>query len=168
LDHQEFQQAVISGLDRPDFPAELRPLVGPRGLRTALIDRDTGRDFILTMYPNLLTRPPAIQDIAVRYRPSYQKGSRPGQVHRADAFTLWPGLDVYPELAEDFGRYLGVSAYTIGDESLAESLIVADEHGRVFVLDQAGEWFLGADIDDALVTLFHGREQRRLRDDGTW
>jgi SUKH-3 immunity protein len=49
-----------------------------------------------------------------------------------------------------------------------EALMVGDEHGRVFLLDQAGEWFLGPSLDQALVTLYQGREQPRLRDDRTW
>jgi hypothetical protein len=46
--------------------------------------------------------------------------------------------------------------------------MVGDEHGRVFLLDQAGEWFLGPSLDQALVTLYYGREQPRLLDDRTW
>lgn len=43
-----------------------------------------------------------------------------------------------------------------------------DEHGPVFALDQAGEWFLGDTIDAALTTLLLGRAPARVRDDGTW
>ena len=38
----------------------------------------------------------------------------------------------------------------------------------MFALDQAGEWFVGPDIDAALTNLLLGRPAARIRDDGTW
>ncbi|MFG1673187.1 SUKH-3 domain-containing protein [Micromonospora sp. NPDC049282] len=67
----------------------------------------------------------------------------------------------------DFGAVLGTRLFPLGSER-QESILAVDEHGRVFVLDQAGEWFLGADIDAALTTLLLGRAPARVRDDGTW
>ncbi|WP_442929891.1 SUKH-3 domain-containing protein [Micromonospora sp. WMMC241] len=67
----------------------------------------------------------------------------------------------------DFGAVLGVRLFPLGSER-QESILAVDEHGRVFALDQAGEWFLGADIDAALTTLLLGRAPARVRDDGTW
>ncbi|MFI0792965.1 SUKH-3 domain-containing protein [Micromonospora rubida] len=67
----------------------------------------------------------------------------------------------------DFGSVLGMRLFPIGAEG-RESIVAIDERGRVFVLDQAGEWFLGADIDAALTTLLLGRAPARVRDDGTW
>ncbi len=67
----------------------------------------------------------------------------------------------------DFGAVLGVRLFPIGAEG-RESIIAVDERGRIFVLDQAGEWFLGEDIDAALTTLLLGRAPARVRDDGTW
>ncbi|MCW3839783.1 SUKH-3 domain-containing protein [Micromonospora yasonensis] len=67
----------------------------------------------------------------------------------------------------DFGTVLGVRLFPLGTER-GDSIIAVDEHGRIFALDQAGEWFLGADIDAALTTLLLGRAPARVRDDGTW
>ncbi len=63
----------------------------------------------------------------------------------------------------DFGAVLGVRLFPLGTER-GDSIIAVDERGRIFALDQAGEWFLGLDIDAALTTLLLGR----VRDDGTW
>ncbi|MEV0325557.1 SUKH-3 domain-containing protein [Micromonospora echinospora] len=68
----------------------------------------------------------------------------------------------------DFGSVLGMRLFPIGAERPPESILAVDELGRVFALDQAGEWFLGADIDAALTTLLLGRAPARVRDDGTW
>ncbi|MFE9688701.1 SUKH-3 domain-containing protein [Micromonospora sp. NPDC005806] len=67
----------------------------------------------------------------------------------------------------DFGAVLGVRLFPLGTER-GDSIIAVDEHGRIFALDQAGEWFLGADVDAALTTLLLGRAPARVRDDGTW
>ncbi|WFE38542.1 SUKH-3 domain-containing protein [Micromonospora sp. WMMD998] len=67
----------------------------------------------------------------------------------------------------DFGAVLGTRLFPLGSER-QESILAVDEQGRVFALDQAGEWFLGADIDAALTTLLLGRAPARVRDDGTW
>ena len=47
-------------------------------------------------------------------------------------------------------------------------MLAVDEQGRVFALDQAGEWFLGETLDEALVNLTIGGPAARVRDDGTW
>ncbi|MEH0933842.1 SUKH-3 domain-containing protein [Micromonospora psammae] len=67
----------------------------------------------------------------------------------------------------DFGTVLGVRLFPIGSER-QDSILAVDEHGRIFALDQAGEWFLGDDIDAALTTLLLGLAPARVRDDGTW
>ncbi|RKN38096.1 SUKH-3 domain-containing protein [Micromonospora endolithica] len=67
----------------------------------------------------------------------------------------------------DFAEVLGHRLFPFGSE-FGESIIAVDERGRIFALDQAGEWFLGADVDAALITLLLGRAPARVRDDGTW
>ncbi|MFI6328663.1 SUKH-3 domain-containing protein [Micromonospora chersina] len=92
----------------------------------------------------------------------------PGQDVWISRFTTNPlrGAHSADSLA-DFGAVLGVRLFPIGTER-QESIIAVDEHGRIFALDQAGEWFLGPDIDAALTTLLLGRAPARVRDDGTW
>jgi hypothetical protein len=67
----------------------------------------------------------------------------------------------------DFASVLGVRLFPIGSEG-GDSILAVDEHGRIFALDQAGEWFLGKDIDAALTTLLLGLAPARVSDDGTW
>ncbi|HEX5945999.1 MAG TPA: SUKH-3 domain-containing protein [Acidimicrobiales bacterium] len=67
----------------------------------------------------------------------------------------------------DFAAVIGVRLFPFGSE-FGESIIAVDERGRIFALDQAGEWFLGEDVDAALTTLLLGRAPARVRDDGTW
>ncbi|MGW4461102.1 SUKH-3 domain-containing protein [Micromonospora sp. NPDC004704] len=65
------------------------------------------------------------------------------------------------------GAVLGVRLFPIGTEG-GDSILAVDELGRIFALDEAGEWFLGPDIDTALTTLLLGRAPARVHDDGTW
>ncbi|GAA2703355.1 SUKH-3 domain-containing protein [Micromonospora olivasterospora] len=67
----------------------------------------------------------------------------------------------------DFGAVINTRLFPIGAED-GDSIFAVDEQGRVFALDQAGEWFLGEDIDAALTTLLLGLAPPRVRDDGTW
>ncbi|WP_307868713.1 SUKH-3 domain-containing protein [Micromonospora sp. C95] len=67
----------------------------------------------------------------------------------------------------DFAAVIGSRLFPLGAES-PHSIIAVDEQGRIFALDQAGEWFLGADMDAALTTLLLGRAPARVRDDGGW
>lgn len=101
--------------------------------------------------------------------PSLSSGRRgPGQQVWISRFRLEPLAAAHSAASlADFGAVLGVRLFPIGAER-QESILAVDELGRVFALDQAGEWFLGADIDAALTTLLLGRSPARVRDDGTW
>lgn len=67
-----------------------------------------------------------------------------------------------------FADLMRAVVFPIGAEEHDDGVIVADGHGRVFVLDQAGAWFCGADIDAALTTLTEGRSPVRVRADGSF
>ncbi|WP_033339671.1 SUKH-3 domain-containing protein [Catenuloplanes japonicus] len=67
----------------------------------------------------------------------------------------------------DFGRLIGTRLFPMGSEE-GHSIIAVDERGNVFALDQAGEWFLGATVDQAMIALLQGHAPARVRDDGTW
>jgi hypothetical protein len=67
----------------------------------------------------------------------------------------------------DFAAVLSARLFPIGTEQ-NDSILAVDEHGRVFALDQAGEWFLGATIDEALTNLLLGRAVPRVKGDGSW
>jgi hypothetical protein len=92
----------------------------------------------------------------------------PGQQVWISRFDVMPHLVAHnADTLADFAAVLGARLFPLGTEN-QESIIAVDERGRVFALDQAGEWFLGDDIDAALTTLLLGRAPARVRDDGTW
>jgi hypothetical protein len=92
----------------------------------------------------------------------------PGEQVWISRFTTNPlrGAHSADTLA-DFGAVLGVRLFPMGSEH-GDSILAVDERGRMFALDQAGEWFLGDTIDAALTTLLLGRAPARVRADGTW
>ena len=78
-----------------------------------------------------------------------------------------PGAYAAVALAE-FSEVVGVPLFPIGVEG-GDAVVVIDELGRVFVLDQGGEWFVGSTLDEALTGLLTGDgPARRVRDDGSW
>lgn len=82
-------------------------------------------------------------------------------------FDPLPGARQAAALAE-FAEVVGVPVVPIATEG-GDGVVVLDERGRVFVLDQAGEWFVGTTFDEAVTALLTGDGPAdRLRDDGTW
>lgn len=67
----------------------------------------------------------------------------------------------------EFAQVIGARLFPIGSVA-GESVLAVDERGRVFDLDQAGEWFVADTFLEALETLTLGRRTYRVRDDGTW
>ncbi|GGK05633.1 hypothetical protein GCM10010123_39450 [Pilimelia anulata] len=73
------------------------------------------------------------------------------------------------DLLAECATLIGARLFPLGVEGSDEALLAIDETGRVFALDQGGEWFLGATLDAALGTLLGaGTAAQRLRDDGRW
>jgi hypothetical protein len=68
----------------------------------------------------------------------------------------------------EVGRVLGLWLFPIGSEGAQDSILAMDEHGRVFAIDQAGEWFVGGSIDEALVALIEGHRLPLVDERGTW
>jgi hypothetical protein len=92
----------------------------------------------------------------------------PGQRVWIRRFEINPtGVAHTADSLADFGAQIGVRLFPIGTEG-GDSILAVDERGRIFALDEAGEWFLGADIDAALTGLLLGRAPARVRDDGSW
>ncbi|MGX6604699.1 SUKH-3 domain-containing protein [Micromonosporaceae bacterium Da 78-11] len=78
-----------------------------------------------------------------------------------------PAAHTAATLAE-FAQVVGAPLFPIGIEG-GDAVVATDERGRVFVLDQAGEWFVGETLDEALVGLLSGDgPAKRIRDDGRW
>lgn len=78
-----------------------------------------------------------------------------------------PGAYAAGALAE-LGALIRAELFPIGVEG-EDAVVAIDSRGRVFVLDQGGEWLVGGSLDEALVALLTGDGPvRRLFDDGTW
>jgi hypothetical protein len=93
----------------------------------------------------------------------------PGERRWIRVFEINPSAAAYSvDILADLGEVIGARLFPLGSEGKGETMLAIDERGRVFALDQAGEWFLGDTIDAALVNLITGGEQPRIRDDGTW
>jgi hypothetical protein len=107
---------------------------------------------------------------AVADFPGVRCGRRgPGMRRAIRLLTLdpVPGASAV-EALDEFAAVLGVPLFPIGIEG-GDAVVAIDERGRVFVLDQAGEWYVGADLDEALVGLLTGDGRcERVHDDGTW
>ncbi|WP_344443829.1 SUKH-3 domain-containing protein [Kitasatospora nipponensis] len=67
-----------------------------------------------------------------------------------------------PRTLADLGRALDSRVAPLGEELHGQALLAIDEAGRVFSLDHTGEWFLGADLDQAVSTLVLGTCPERL------
>lgn len=92
----------------------------------------------------------------------------PGVSQRSRAFEIQPEKAAHTaDLLHEFGRVIGARLLPLGRVG-GESVLAIDEHGRIFDLDQAGEWFVADTYLDALETLTLGRRTYRVRDDGTW
>ncbi|MEU4214791.1 SUKH-3 domain-containing protein [Actinoplanes sp. NPDC026623] len=69
----------------------------------------------------------------------------------------------------EFAEVIGVPLFPIGVEAKGDAIVAIDERGRIFALDQGGEWFLGETLDEGVLSLLTGDgPAERVRDDGTW
>lgn len=62
----------------------------------------------------------------------------------------------------DLGRALETEVSPLGDEGEGQAVLAMDTEGRVYSIDHTGDWYLGADIDQALATLVSGTQPERL------
>jgi hypothetical protein len=92
----------------------------------------------------------------------------PGLEQRTRYFQIESEIAAHTaDLLHEFGQVIGVRLYPLGRIG-RESVLAIDERGRVFDLDQAGEWFVADSYVEALETLVLGKRTYRVRDDGTW
>jgi hypothetical protein len=92
----------------------------------------------------------------------------PGLEQRSRLFEIFPTSAAHTaDLLHEFSEIIGARLFPLGRVSF-ESVLAIDERGRVFDLDQAGEWFVADSYLEALETLTLGKRTYRVRDDGTW
>ncbi|GIF24506.1 hypothetical protein BJ973_007985 [Actinoplanes tereljensis] len=91
-----------------------------------------------------------------------------GLEQRSRVVYLGPEWAKYSaDVLHEFGQIIGSRLFPIGSIN-NESILAVDERGRIFDLDQAGEWFIAETFLEALETLVVGWRTYRVRDDGTW
>jgi hypothetical protein len=82
-------------------------------------------------------------------------------------FDPLPAARQHRPLAE-FAEVIAAPVFPLAVEG-GDALLVIDESARVFILDQAGDWFVGETLDKAITGLLTGSGPAdRLRDDGSW
>lgn len=62
----------------------------------------------------------------------------------------------------DLGRALGLPVCPLGEEATGQAQLAIDARGRVYSLDHTGDYYLGATVDRAIVTLTTGLSPSRL------
>ncbi len=93
--------------------------------------------------------------------------SGPGVTHRVRPFELAPDLAGKAGMSlADFAQVIGFPLAPLGVEAGGDGILAIDARGMVFVLDQAGEWFAGENVETALIALIQGTRLARVRDDG--
>ncbi|MFF3289017.1 SUKH-3 domain-containing protein [Streptomyces sp. NPDC003023] len=76
-------------------------------------------------------------------------------------FDPLAGLHLARTLA-DLGRALDTEISPLGMEGDQQAVLAMDVEGRVYSIDHTGDWYLGADMDQALATLVTGVQPTRL------
>ncbi|MFJ5676305.1 SUKH-3 domain-containing protein [Streptomyces sp. NPDC093097] len=101
-------------------------------------------------------------------------GPGPGRHIAPTPFVIDPLLGLHhARTLGDLGRALGTDVAPLGQEQLPDTkatrgttypqaTLAIDAEGRVYSLDHTGDWYLGADLDQALGTLILGTRPGRL------
>ncbi|BEL07967.1 hypothetical protein Q0Z83_061580 [Actinoplanes sichuanensis] len=126
------------------------------------IEKSPGREHTLTRFP--------VVEAALREFSDVAPGRNgPGVAQWVRWFHLGGGNLLHlADPLHELGSIVGARMFPIGREGFDEAVLAIDEHGRVFALDQGGEWFIADTLDRAIVALATGLPAARIRDDGTW
>jgi hypothetical protein len=93
----------------------------------------------------------------------------PGIAQRIRWFRIGSGqMTGLADPLHELGTIVGARMFPLGVEGFDEAVLAIDERGRVFSLDQGGEWFIGESLDEALTALVTGAAAARIRNNGTW
>jgi SUKH-3 immunity protein of toxin-antitoxin system len=111
----------------------------------------------------------AARDAYVEFYRVAPRRNGPGVAQRIREFSIGGGSIMHlADPLHEFGEILGAEVFPLGVEGADEAVLVIDDRGRVFALDQGGEWFIADTMHEALVALLMGRPAARVRNDGTW
>ncbi|NGM15739.1 SUKH-3 domain-containing protein [Verrucosispora sioxanthis] len=90
---------------------------------------------------------------------------RPGEPEGGFTSYLFPTLgEIVTDKARAFAVEFDNPVYPIGNNEDGPSELVADAQGRVFMLHWADDFFVGPDIDTAIVNLIRGTEMSEASD----
>jgi hypothetical protein len=160
--HGRFPEAVASALLASRWKPHLTDLHGN------IVDRMMTEAEEVKGLEHELIRFPAAKAFLVDFYGVITSLRGPGERHRIQQFEVDPLQPAWSaDMLAEFGALIGARLYPVGVEKEL-SMLAVDEQGRVFAFDQAGEWFLGASGDAAIVTLITGGPVSRVKDDGTW
>lgn len=112
---------------------------------------------------------PAAFEALCRYPPMTTGRKGPGLVQRIRLVEFGTAAAAHSaDMLHELGALIRAPLFPVGAENYGETVLAVDERGRVFAVDQGGDWFVGDTLDEALVTLLTGRGTPRVRADGTW
>ncbi|WP_430789238.1 SUKH-3 domain-containing protein [Actinoplanes sp. G11-F43] len=112
---------------------------------------------------------PAAREAFLQFHDTGPDRNGPGQAQRVRWFQIGSGsIAGMGDPLHDLSRVVGARLFPLGTEGFDEAILAIDERGRVFSLDQGGEWFVGETLDEAIIALVMGLPAARIRDDGTW
>lgn len=94
---------------------------------------------------------------------------RPGREVAPQPFVIDPTLAAATtETLANLGELLGTRLFPLGLHGELEAVLAIDEHGRVFAIDDTGDYFIAPTIHTALDALLTGAAPHRLHNNGTW
>ncbi|GLZ01480.1 SUKH-3 domain-containing protein [Actinoplanes sp. NBRC 103695] len=113
---------------------------------------------------------PEARRLLVDFPVMVAKRRMPGVRHRVRLFQFDMRIAVHTAtVLADFAEVIGAALFPFATEEDGDSIVAVDERGRVFALDQGGEWLIGETIDEAMTDLVMGDgPAARVQDDGTW
>ncbi|GAA0541969.1 hypothetical protein GCM10010172_24250 [Paractinoplanes ferrugineus] len=133
------------------------------GVETVVgIEITEGSEFTMRLFD-------AARDAYVEFYRVAPRRNGPGRAQRVREFAIGGGsIQHLADPLAEFGIILDAQVFPLGVEGADEAVLVIDDRGRVFALDQGGEWFIADTVHEALVALLTGRPAARVRNDGTW
>jgi hypothetical protein len=150
---------LLNGRWKPETPYEIR--YGMAEVMAGDVVKTRGQEFRHEPFPAVYEAFGLTGKLLVKRR-------APGVEQRVQLFEIWSmPVRHTADVLHEFGQVIGARLFPLGRVNF-ESVLAIDEHGRVFHLDQAGEWFVADTYVEALETLVQGRRTYRVRDDGTW
>jgi hypothetical protein len=158
-----FPEEVAGALAADGWGPDTREERERDGLRLVeRIERSAGGEFALASFPAARAALAEFYDTGLMINGS-------GVAQRVRWFQLGSGgLYHLADPLHEFGALIGARMFPLGREGFTEAILAIDERGRVFSLDQGGEWFIGETLDEAIVALATGLPAARIHDDGTW